>query len=358
VSHIPLRKEKDCLNCGTIVQGPYCHNCGQENIVPREGFLHMVKHFFYDITHFDSNFFHTVHHLLLRPGFLSKEYSVGRRARYLHPVKMYVFTSAVFFLLFFSILSVEPSIKSGLDTPVSQQDRKAYIDRLERKLKKSPGDTLLIAGLARARDTNVTLTLKDFVDTTSKKLIFNFSGKNYKSRREYDSIQRLLPAKKKDSWLARRFVYRAIQVNEKYSSNPEEGLRKFLDSALHRLPYLLFISLPLFALILKLVYIRRKQFYFSDHAVFTLHLYIFDFVALMVIIGIDKLRQLTHAGFLDWVITILVLVMIFYLYKAMRNYYGQRRGKTFAKFLLVSFLSFVMMIALVAFFALFTAVTF
>ena len=104
MSHIPQRKEKDCLNCGAIVQGRFCHVCGQENVVPKESFWHMVIHFFYDITHFDSKFFETLKDLVTKPGFLSKEYMKGRRASYLHPVKMYVFTSAVFFLRFTSLL--------------------------------------------------------------------------------------------------------------------------------------------------------------------------------------------------------------------------------------------------------------
>ena len=107
MSHIPERKEKDCLNCGTIVQGRYCQQCGQENVVPKETFWHMVTHFFYDITHFDTNFFHTIHHLVFKPGFLSREYLAGRRVRYLHPIKMYVFTSAVFFILLLNFFKPE-----------------------------------------------------------------------------------------------------------------------------------------------------------------------------------------------------------------------------------------------------------
>ncbi len=101
MSHVPQRNEKDCLNCGTIVQGRYCHVCGQENVVPKETFWHMVTHFFYDITHFDCSFFTTVKDLIFRPGFLSNEYIAGRRVKYLHPIRMYVFTSAIFFLSFY-----------------------------------------------------------------------------------------------------------------------------------------------------------------------------------------------------------------------------------------------------------------
>jgi len=81
--------------------GRYCHVCGQENVEPKESFWHLLTHFFNDITHFDGKFFITLKDLLFKPGFLSKEYMIGRRASYLNPVRMYVFTSAIFFLLFF-----------------------------------------------------------------------------------------------------------------------------------------------------------------------------------------------------------------------------------------------------------------
>lgn len=107
MSHGKERKEKDCLNCGAELNGRYCHKCGQENIEPKESFLHLVNHFVEDITHFDGKFFTTLKDLLFKPGFLSKEYLKGRRASYLHPIRMYVFTSAAFFLIFFSFVHIQ-----------------------------------------------------------------------------------------------------------------------------------------------------------------------------------------------------------------------------------------------------------
>ena len=111
MSHRPERKEKNCLNCGTTVQGKYCHVCGQENVEPKETFLGMVTHFFNDITHFDGKFFTTLKDLLFKPGFLSAEYMKGRRMRYLNPIRMYVFTSAIFFLIFFSVTDPDSTFK-------------------------------------------------------------------------------------------------------------------------------------------------------------------------------------------------------------------------------------------------------
>jgi hypothetical protein len=358
VSHIPPRKENDCLNCGTIVQGRYCHVCGQENVVPKESFWHMVTHFFYDVTHFDSNFFHTVHHLLFKPGFLSKEYTAGRRVSYLHPIRMYVFTSAVFFLLFFSAFNKNNTSKTNLNDPLSRKERAIYIKDLKRDLRKDSSAIRLKDAMQLLNDTTRPVTRNELMETGVLDQFVSFSGEKYKSRHEYDSVQKALGSKERDSWLRRRMVYKEIDINEKIRENPNEALEKFSESLLHRLPYMLFISLPLFALILKLVYIRRKQFYFSDHGVFTIHLYVFSFLQLIAVFAVGKLQDVTHIDELDFVVLILFLLLFFYLYKAMRNFYGQGRIKTFIKFLLVALLSLIMMLVLFVFFLFFSAVTF
>ncbi len=171
MSHIPQRKEKDCLNCGTIVQGQYCQNCGQENVEPHETFWHMVTHFFYDITHFDSSFFHSLRYLLFKPGFLSKEYVNGRRVKYLHPIRMYVFTSAIFFLLFFSVFAPVSNFNNTIDDPMPPAQRARHIKMLEDEQKKKPEDTALMSRLTIARDTTRVFTFRDRYDEENCNLI-------------------------------------------------------------------------------------------------------------------------------------------------------------------------------------------
>ncbi len=359
MSHVPQRKEKDCLNCGAMLQGRYCHVCGQENVVPKETFWHMVIHFFYDITHFDSSFFHTVHHLILRPGFLSKEYMLGRRASYLHPVRMYVFTSAIFFLLFFSLFKPAESINKNVNKPLSISERADYVKQLQQKLKTDTGNVFLKTQMLHAKDTSKVLTVKDLlqIEGNGGGVSLSFSAIKYKSAEEYDSIERTLPPSERDGWFIRRLTKKEIGIYNKYRENPGEALNKFGESVLHKLPYMLFISLPLFALLLKLVYIRRKQFYFADHGVFTIHLYIFTFILLMAVFALNKLRDLTRWDFIGLLIAALFIGLFFYLYKAMRNFYGQGRGKTVLKFLFVAFWSLIMMLILLIFFLFFSAVT-
>jgi hypothetical protein len=356
VSHVPLRKEKDCLNCGAIVQGRYCHVCGQENVVPKETFWHMVTHFFYDITHFDSKFFESVKDLIIRPGFLSTQYMLGKRASYLHPVRMYVFTSAIFFLIFFTFFKPNTAIKNTADQPLTEQKRKEYINAIHDKLKKDSTNEELKQKLIAAGDTTKALTAADFLELEKDSIHTRMT--KYRTFAQYDSAEQLLPASKRDGWLKRRIVAKLIAIDNRVRENPNEALKEFSESLLHRLPYMLFISLPLFALILKLVYFRRKSFYYADHGVFTIHLYIFSFLLLLVVFALDALKSVVHIGLIDWIIALLLIGLLFYLYKAMRNFYGQRRAKTFIKFMLVGISSFVMMLILFVGFIFFSAFTF
>ena len=282
----------------------------------------------------------------------------GRRASYLHPVRMYVFTSAIFFLIFFSFFSSD-ALNSNFDDPLTIEERNELMDNLEKEYKKEPDKAELIRQLERLKDTSHPVTLNDLAKLSTKNFI-KVSGMNYRSITEYDSLQKALPASSRDGWLEKRVAKKIIDINNKYRGNPEEALNKLGESILHKLPYMLFVSLPLFALILKLVYIRRRwrqQFYIADHGVFTIHLYVFSFILLLLVFALGSLKNATHWRFTDWLIFILFLLLFYYLYKAMRNFYGQGRWKTFFKFLFVSFWSFVMMLILFLIFTIFSAVT-
>lgn len=362
LSHVPQRKEKDCLNCGTIVQGKYCHACGQENVVPKESFWHMVTHFLYDITHFDGKFFTTLKDLLFKPGFLSKEYMAGRRATYLHPVKMYVFTSAIFFLLFFSFFSPNANFKISDPAQMTGEERLEELDRIEKKLKKNKegeADSIIrrkLDKLAAMRDTTKPVTRSDYEQLDSTKFEMNISGTShqYKTVAEYDSIQKTLPSAERDGWWMNRLIRKEININNKYRYDPQAGMQKLVDSVMHRLPYMLFISLPLFALILKLLYVRRKNFYYADHGVFTIHLYIFTFILLLVVFAIGRYGAAVWGPF-GVLVVLLVLWLFVYLYKAMRRFYGQSRWKTIIKFLFTTALTLLMMATLLGIFFFFSA---
>lgn len=362
MSHAEERAEKNCLNCGTIVQGPYCHNCGQENIVPHETFWNMAKHFFYDITHFDGNFFSTLKILLFKPGFLSFEYIQGRRKAYLHPVRMYVFTSAVFFLTFFSLYSVKESDieilddKAKVNQAATEIKEKLLKDAINKKdsLKIEKAADLL--GITDSSLTNPGDSVKVINAKTGKqKLSMDFgSASKYGSIHEYDSIQKSLPIKDKDGFFLKILNRKLVGINERYKGKESKLFTDIANTFFHTFPYLLFVSLPLYALFLKLLYIRRKQFYYADHGIFLIHLYIFTFLFLLVFFLLNKIDDLTSWGFIDTVRALFVFGGLFYTLKAIKNFYQQRWGKTITKFILFNVLCSITAIFLFAIFIMFS----
>lgn len=93
-----LSKSETCLNCGNNTQdSKYCSNCGQKNIDKHLSFSNLTKDFVGDYFTFDSKLFRSLLPLLFKPGFLTKEYILGRRMKYIKPFRLYFFTTFIFF---------------------------------------------------------------------------------------------------------------------------------------------------------------------------------------------------------------------------------------------------------------------
>ena len=93
-------KTTHCLNCGAYIgETNYCHNCGQMNTDKRLTLKQLLHDFFGDYFTFDSKFFRSLFPLLVRPGHLTREYVSGRRVSYVLPLRLYIFTTFVFFFV-------------------------------------------------------------------------------------------------------------------------------------------------------------------------------------------------------------------------------------------------------------------
>lgn len=348
MSHSKERKEKICLNCNAELNGRFCHVCGQENLEPKESAWSLISHFFYDITHFDGKFFQTLGYLVRKPGFLSKEYIRGRRASYLNPIRMYVFSSALFFIIFFAMYNPR-TWKLGDDDKESNQEDSVAIATRD-SIAARATSIIDSVGLYRFKykdSLEPKFEEQDTLDQDDENAArprrkgwrTNISDVEFETTAAYDSAQKAKPPEERDGWLSRKLNHRFIELKDRYGDDGSLFIRDVLDKFIHTFPYLLFISLPLYALYLKLLYVRRKQFYYVDHGIFLVHLYIFTFIVLLVFFGLLKLGELTGWGGLGWLRAILIFYGIFYTIKAMRNFYGQGMGKTFLKFMILNFLA-------------------
>lgn len=311
LSHAHERKDKTCLNCGAHLIGRYCQDCGQENLEPRESIWHFIVHFFNDVIHFEGKFFTTMGLLLRRPGFVAQEHMAGRRMRYINPIRLYLFMSFAFFLIA-AMLPTEAG-RGGLNLSYtgSPQERREN-DSISNALLQGKAVTLPITdAMGNEKDSIVTL------DTSIGK---------------YDSLQSALPASERDGAFARFANRRSMAMQAyrmKHPDTADDDMRAIVRKSA---PTVFIISLPLFAFGLYLLYIRkRRTYYFVSHGVFAIHFYCVFFIAMLLY------YMVALAGDTASIIAgIMVFVLLcLYLYKAMRRFYRQRRGKTILKFILM-----------------------
>ena len=340
-------------------QGRYCHICGQENIEPKETFRALATHLVYDIMHFDSKFFSTLKYLLFKPGFLSHEYLRGRRASYLHPIKMYVFTSAVFFILFFSFIvnpeevgktveiheeTTKSTQFSGLRDSLELAGKNATTDEERKNAEDAIKGLIIIAPVTKPAESGLAERsagyLKDSVGGNADRDndFLDFAGNVPGSVKEYDSLQNALPEKKRDNWLERKAIYRSIMINEKYHGDSEKFREVYFEKFFHSVPQMMFVSLPLIALMLMMLYIRkRKAVFYVNHIIFIIHVFIAVYISLLVFYGLDALYAATGWSVLKILRAATGVYIFFYCLIAMYKFYGQGFIKTAFKYFILLF---------------------
>jgi hypothetical protein len=284
-----------CLNCGTKLLDLYCHHCGQKDSPRRQTLSELIKTYFGLFLSFESNFLHKAGFLFFKPGFLPKEYTAGKRESYYNPAQAYGFISFVFFLLLFSLPDLD---KIAVNLAAKEQDKIEFEENMQG----------LHEGLIKAKG-------------------------DVKSSAEYDSVQKTLPSKMRDGWIARIINIRAIELDEKYKDDIAGNrlTTDFAHSFNDNFPKILFCLLPIFALLLKTLYFR-KDFYYSEHLIFTLFYYNFFYLAAilnLLLTYIPLIGELLKKGIIIW--------MVIYLLIAMKRMYQQGWRKTAFKYFLFMF---------------------
>jgi hypothetical protein len=338
-----LRKEKNCLNCGAEVSDRYCPHCGQENLIPKETVGELLSHFVSDLTHYDSKFLTTIRDLLFKPGFLTREYLKGKRMGYLNPVRMYFFISFLFFFILFAQKTREDQIDQRSQTVQNLNPAKQILaDSLKKTLliPKSPTTAnkirdSLIREIAQKLDTSILPVTKDesigFSFSTNG-FLFTLVETRYNRTAEYDSVQRALPADKRDGFILGLFIKKNIRLTQKLGRTSNISVHEEFQ---HNVPKLMFLLLPLFALFL-LIFYRRKKFTYAAHIIFSIHYHSFAFLLLIATSLINFILPFYR---LNLVILILSLTLLFlYLVLALRNVYQQRFLISLLKALSISIL--------------------
>lgn len=316
-----------CLNCGTRLTDTFCQHCGQKDIPRRQTLGELWMNFISSFWSYEGKFFLTTRYLITKPGFLATEYNAGRRESYYHPARMYAFISFIFFLIFFSVTTEDSNIVQIKTDGTTEED----------SLGRKKLDSILTA-IPYGDSTYTKVGSKAWVDSLKKatkkkkerKNKFNFGDSDFTSVKSYDSAQLTLSEEKRDGWLRRRIVIRGIELNDKYGDDYTSFGKEFGKIFMDNFSKVLFFLLPVFALILKLLYIRRDYFY-SEHLVFSIYYYNFLYLAgsFQMLIG--------QVSWLEWASTLIGFWIFFYLVFAMKRMYRQSWGKTIFKYIIFGF---------------------
>jgi len=93
-------KNIHCKACGHLFTGKFCNNCGEKVYGDQDKNLkHLMEDAFHFFTHFDNKFLKTVKLVLLKPGYLSHQYSGGIRKPFFKPVSLFIIC-VILYLLF------------------------------------------------------------------------------------------------------------------------------------------------------------------------------------------------------------------------------------------------------------------
>ncbi len=258
----------------------------------------------------DSRILNTFRLLLTQPGQLAVEFSRNRRASYISPIRLYLFVSLGFFFLL--------SYSSDLDMDFQIGD-----------------DTTAVESVADS----VAVDLDRMLDEERKEKVHRMLA-GEESELQQQAIMALAKGAAEQSEPAsdiqRFMVSRLVDV----VYQPREALNAMMDN----LPIAMFFLLPVFALILQLLYIGSHKYY-VEHLVFATHLHSFAFLvyALMLVLPDSEGTSIAatasgYAGALLW------FVLLIYHFKSLRRYYGGSFRRTCAKYFVQMAIYFVLLI--------------
>lgn len=287
-----LQQQENCPNCDFPLSGEvhFCPSCGQKVLNPSDfTFRHLFLDSIGDYFHVDGKFLHTLKPLLFKPGLVTSDYIEGRRARFIPPFKLFLFISVIYFIAVGLTFSVKEHV--GNENVATADTSKANSTAAER-------------------------------DTIDLKLALTIGGKTI----PVDSARKVIEEKGMDaflesvhpgsSWFTRFIERRAVELSI-------QGSQAFIAKMVHNASKAIFLLIPFVALLLKIIYLRRKRLY-HDHLIFSLHFHSFLFLLLLV-------YQLLAYFLFETPVWIMLMLVLIYLSLSLKQVYNQRWWKTILK---------------------------
>ena len=324
------RTENNCLNCGNIFEGHFCNNCGQENLEIKEDFGHLMIHAIGDYFHFDEKFFHTLKPLLFQPGKLTVDYMAGKRTQYLHPIRMYIFISLVYFILLFSRNNDERRLEQ------KQATTEHVVDSVNRAINDYNGLTPAQKEALQQQTGRFAIGKKIKANQKNTASIgpfgsIVFDSDSLDTYEQYLQKQQKLPADKRDDFVD-RYINKKFYEWKARGQTPNEAI---VESFKHNFPKMMFLLLPLFAWFLKIAF-RKNHKYYVEHLIYSFHLHCFVFLFSTIIILIQMILPNSWHPVSEIIGLLSFFTVIWYVYRSLRTIYKRTRFRTITKMIGIS----------------------
>jgi hypothetical protein len=403
-SKLPEKPLTHCENCGAPLTGEFCGQCGQHAIDYRRSIFRVVMDAADSFLNWDTKFLQTMTVLLLRPSKLTNDFNAGRRARYVHPLRLYLIASVLFFLLARALNLQSPgpiewtakdreelvtnlTKLTGPDSPLtpeqreqvegarikllegegalSEQERdelkkafKAFLKSNLRKSFKPEERAAVAAAIARIPEIPDPPTDAKPGDPPADPADPSISPVPSQPPDPGPAAISPAPPKKKKKHDPIRFTmgpedgtktpfeaWMEQQIKDKIGEDGSKA-KLFLDTLRSNIPVMMLCCIPLFAFVLKILYIRKRRFY-VEHLVYALHIHTFLYVAVVLTALGAMAANRTLPALSGWIIGLMSCAIFVQIFLSIRRVYGQGWFFTTFKFVLGGIVYFVILVVAV-----------
>ncbi len=318
-----------------MLQGDYCHQCGQSAHNPLEHVGHAIEEVFESFWHLDGRIFRTLRQLFV-PGRVAINYLAGHRVRYIPPLRLFVILSLLTFFIGKLVLNVGEGVRmEGVEAEIGRaqtiaeveqiRDRLlAPIEKAEQAAAKTPGaNPALIAARVRIQgeaasriaelreqaakaqapaDATDRGTTPDDNVAPAKVTVSPLAQGDDDSSWVCRFNERPFDAKTnpvKAAWMpgfANRWLNARIGRGCENIKDADRNGERLFQQFLGAIPTALFLLMPLFALLLKVLYLGSGRTYL-EHLVVALYSHGF---LLLMLLALFMLSAASNAGAPAW----------------------------------------------------------
>jgi hypothetical protein len=325
-----------CSNCETQLSGPVCHSCGQTSDTFHRPVWELFSEVIDGLFGVEGRLWRTLPPLMFRPGHLTRQYLSGVRMRYVLPFRLYLTASVLFFLIIAATGSFAP------DTPTLDAEDAAAGEEAQEEFPSGVRDGFADSQLSEAGREEIEATVGSIIsgvqDVTEDGV--EAPPEDWRESAKLGIRQALLPEDFPDvaedgetdvvplddglnltiddttewpRWLREKFADQADSIIDDDGQQLAEEMQRWA-------PRLMFLMLPIYALLLAVTHFYKRGYFFYDHLVVSLHFHAFLFFFFLMLMGLSSLgidATVLGLGFVLW--------SNYYLYRIHRLVYRHGR---------------------------------